>query len=205
MDLQWMAEAPMPRFGHGAFLLSLENLYKKITGHDMIYTALAGKPSEITYRHGEHVLQTHAQRIGIKKPIKNIYCIGDNICTDIFGANLYNRYLQNKRYASRRAVEEQEQHHSSVNSAAAGAGGGLGLSRSIDHLIRAEGELQGAENCFSILVETGVFSAEAKDNVSLRHSPRDFLPVEESYQEPTYSVRNVLEAVNLTFEKEGFR
>ena len=28
MDLLWSAEAPMPRFGHGAFLLSLENLYK---------------------------------------------------------------------------------------------------------------------------------------------------------------------------------
>ena len=32
MDLQWMAEAPMPRFGHGAFLLCLEELYKKVTG-----------------------------------------------------------------------------------------------------------------------------------------------------------------------------
>ena len=50
MDLQWMAEAVMPRFGHGAFLVSLENLYKKITGRDLIYTALIGKPSEITYR-----------------------------------------------------------------------------------------------------------------------------------------------------------
>jgi ribonucleotide monophosphatase NagD (HAD superfamily) len=30
MDLQWMAEAVMPRFGHGAFLLCLENLYKKV-------------------------------------------------------------------------------------------------------------------------------------------------------------------------------
>ncbi len=50
MDLQWMAEAVMPRFGHGAFLVSLENLYKKITGMDLIYSALIGKPSEITYR-----------------------------------------------------------------------------------------------------------------------------------------------------------
>ena len=30
MDLQWMAEAVMPRVGHGAFLLCLENLYKKV-------------------------------------------------------------------------------------------------------------------------------------------------------------------------------
>ena len=61
MDLQWMAEAVMPRLGHGAFLLCLENLYKKVTGRDMIYTALIGKPSEITYRHGEHVLQQQVE------------------------------------------------------------------------------------------------------------------------------------------------
>ena len=30
---------------------------------------------------------------------RNIYCIGDNVCTDIFGANLYNKYLE------RRAVD----------------------------------------------------------------------------------------------------
>ena len=29
--------------------------------------------------------------------MKTIYCIGDNICTDIFGANLYNKYLQRRR------------------------------------------------------------------------------------------------------------
>ena len=62
MDLQWMAEAVMPRFGHGAFLLCLENLYKKVTGRDMVYTALIGKPSEITYRHAEHVLQQMVSR-----------------------------------------------------------------------------------------------------------------------------------------------
>ena len=52
----------MPRFGHGAFLLCLENLYKKVTGRDMVYTALIGKPSEITYRHAEHVLQQMVSR-----------------------------------------------------------------------------------------------------------------------------------------------
>jgi HAD superfamily hydrolase (TIGR01456 family) len=61
MDLQWMGEALMPRFGHGAFLLCLENLYKKVTDRELIYTALVGKPSEITYRHSEHVLQEQAQ------------------------------------------------------------------------------------------------------------------------------------------------
>ena len=100
MDLQWMAEAIMPRFGHGAFLLCLEDLYKKVTGQDLVYTALVGKPSEITYRHGEQVLQQQAQLIhgdDWKRPLKNIYFVGDNLCTDIFGANLYNKYLSNHK------------------------------------------------------------------------------------------------------------
>ena len=36
--------------------------------------------------------------------------------------------------------------------------GEIGLSRSIDRLITDESELETAENCFSVLVETGVFS-----------------------------------------------
>ena len=96
MDLQWMAEAIMPRFGHGAFLVCLEELYKKITGQELVYTCMVGKPSEDTYRYGEHVLQCQAQLMK-ETPLKNIYFVGDNVCTDIFGANLYNKYLLNQR------------------------------------------------------------------------------------------------------------
>ena len=198
MDLQWMAEAPMPRFGHGAFLLCLENLFKKVTGRDLVYSGLIGKPSEITYRHSEHVLQSQAIRMGFRKPIRNIYCIGDNICTDIFGANLYNRYL-----AARGAYNE------SYNRRRVASGGGrvgrggseeshLTRSRDIDHLVRSEGQICGASNCYSVLVRTGVFGG------TLEHSPRDFLPVESSFQEPTYAVNNVDEAVTLIFKEEDF-
>lgn len=193
MDLLWMAEAVMPRFGHGAFLLSLENLYKKITGRDLVYSALIGKPSEITFRHGEHMLQEHARSIGIETPVKNMYCIGDNVCTDIFGANLYNRYIQTRNREEEEGLMKKKR---------------LGTSRCIDHLV-GEGVdggggsfLEGAENCHSVLVETGVFSADSK--ASLNHSPRDFLPAEDFYQEPTFVVTNVLEAVNLIFRQENF-
>jgi len=186
MDLQWMAEAVMPRFGHGAFLLCLENLYKKVTGRDMIYTALIGKPSEITYRHGEHVLQLQAlNTVGLTHPVKNIYCIGDNVCTDIFGANLYNKYLQRRRLDTAVMTQAKVQD-----------------SRSIDNLVGSVGELGGADSCYSVLVETGVFSAEGGQPTSLEHSPRDFLPVENSYQEPTFSTAHVLEAVQTIFRRE---
>lgn len=185
MDLQWMAEAPMPRFGHGAFLLCVENLYKKLTGCHLVYTALIGKPSEITYRHGEHVLQAEAATLGLG-PLKNIYCIGDNICTDIFGANLYNNYLH------RRAQDL--------------LAGSQACSRSIDNLVSSSGShLSGAESCHSVLVHTGVFSADGDGPpVTLEHSPRDFLPVEDSYSEPSISTLHVLDAVQAILTQENF-
>lgn len=78
MDLVFMDRACMPRFGHGSFLLCLESLYKKITGRELEYTALIGKPCEITYRYAEHCLADVAKKIGIQNPIRKLYFIGDN-------------------------------------------------------------------------------------------------------------------------------
>ena len=64
------------RYGHGAFLLCLESLYKKCTGKDLKYTALIGKPSEITFRYAEHQLTKEARRLGIEEPLKTMYLIG---------------------------------------------------------------------------------------------------------------------------------
>ncbi|CAF4674022.1 unnamed protein product, partial [Rotaria magnacalcarata] len=55
-----------------------------------------GKPSEITYYHAEYLISRHAYELGYKQPIKRIYAVGDNPDTDIFGANVYNRYLQTR-------------------------------------------------------------------------------------------------------------
>jgi len=233
MDLQWMAEAPMPRFGHGAFLLCLENLFKKVTQRDLIYTGLIGKPSEITYRHAEHVLQQQASLMtgngsesSSAAPVSTIYCIGDNVCTDIFGANLYNRYLHHQRQHRRRREPRRAQASGgggdSSSSASSGGGAQLTRSRSIEHLIGGGNSgnnssdlltgggggaahfLSGAENCYSVLVETGVYSTDSKYTVTLDHSPRDFLPVQDSYSEPTFTVKNVYEAVDLIFKQENY-
>ncbi|XP_065348959.1 haloacid dehalogenase-like hydrolase domain-containing 5 [Cloeon dipterum] len=189
MDLQWMAEAPLPRFGHGAFLLCLENLYKKITGLDLIYTALIGKPSEVTYHHAHHMVMKQAKFLGLEKNLKALYAIGDNINTDIFGANLYQQYLRNQSIiGSQRAVQ---------------------VARSIENLVGGIDETcemveLGASTCSSILVETGVYSQDSSIS-TLDHSPRDFLPVEEKLREPNYTVANVAEAINLIFQQEGFK
>ena len=76
MDLVFMAEACMPRFGNGAFLVCLEALYKKITGEELQYAGLIGKPSEITYRYAEHVITEQAKLLGIQEPIERLYFVG---------------------------------------------------------------------------------------------------------------------------------
>uniref|UniRef100_A0A8C3V3J8 Haloacid dehalogenase-like hydrolase domain-containing 5 n=1 Tax=Catharus ustulatus TaxID=91951 RepID=A0A8C3V3J8_CATUS len=94
MDLLWMAEAKMPRLGHGTFLLCLESIYKKVTGRELKYEALIGKPSPVTYRYAQYLIQQQAEKQGWKAPIRHLYAVGDNPMSDIYGANLYNNYLK---------------------------------------------------------------------------------------------------------------
>lgn len=76
----WMAEASMPRFGHGVFLHCLEQTYQKLSGMELKYSAVVGKPSEITYLYAEMQLNNHARRIGIHEEIKHLYAIGYVVC-----------------------------------------------------------------------------------------------------------------------------
>ena len=180
MDLLWSAEAPISRFGHGAFLICLEHLYKKVTNRDLVYTALIGKPSEITLRYSEHVLLKQAQQLHSTTSLKHMYFIGDNVCTDIFGANLYDKYLHR-----RRKLDSTDKD--------------IPVNRRIDHILEEDLDME-AERCFSILVETGV----RNDDLTFNHFPRDFSPVEKSYQEPFMTVANVHEAVKAIFAAESF-
>lgn len=58
-------------FLHGLILF----LTQKITGRELKYTALIGKPSEITYHHADYLLHQQAKQLGIDG-IQTIYCIG---------------------------------------------------------------------------------------------------------------------------------
>uniref|UniRef100_U3JB71 Haloacid dehalogenase-like hydrolase domain-containing 5 n=1 Tax=Ficedula albicollis TaxID=59894 RepID=U3JB71_FICAL len=94
MDLMWVAEAQSPRFGHGTFMVCLENIYKKITGKELKYEALMGKPSRLTYQYAEHLIRAQALQRSWEQPIQTLYAVGDNVMTDVYGANLYDRYLR---------------------------------------------------------------------------------------------------------------
>lgn len=178
MDLLWVSEAPIPRYGHGAFLLCLESLYKKITGKDMTYSALIGKPGEITYYHANHMLVKHAKSIGIEHNVDTIYAIGDNINTDVFGANLYDKYLS--RYDSSDGTK----------------------AHSLVKLLGRDIKEPSAKACISILVETGVHQRDS--DFIAEHSPRDFLPVENGLCKPAFIVEDVGQAINLAFKEEKF-
>lgn len=49
---------------------------QKITGKELEYTSLVGKPCEITYRFAEDTVSKIAKRMGITRPLKRLYFFG---------------------------------------------------------------------------------------------------------------------------------
>ncbi|XP_068598213.1 haloacid dehalogenase-like hydrolase domain-containing 5 [Brachionichthys hirsutus] len=176
IDLTWMAEAKSPRFGHGIFLLCLESIYKKLTGQELQYQALLGKPSLLTYQYAEQQLrlQNHNRKL------TTIYAIGDNVMTDIYGANLYNRYLAQQWPRSQVMMVEEEEPQSA------------------------------AAQCRSILVCTGVYNPRSQlssnqssaiaEAVSQGHGD---LVLEPDLMEPSHIVEDVEDAVDLMLQQEN--
>ncbi|XP_061650383.1 haloacid dehalogenase-like hydrolase domain-containing 5 isoform X2 [Phyllopteryx taeniolatus] len=202
MDLMWMAEAQSPRFGHGTFLVCLENIYKKITGKDLKYEALMGKPSELTYHFAEFLIRGQAMQRQWKRPITSLYAIGDNLMTDIYGANLYNRYLEVR--AARKSPKAKM-------AAATGSTTTVPAEDVVDNMWESELALPAATSCKSVLVCTGVYNptAEVPSDAScwiketVFHGHRDFR-FDPALVEPGHIVHDVAEAVELIFEKEKF-
>ncbi|XP_059925493.1 haloacid dehalogenase-like hydrolase domain-containing 5 [Gadus macrocephalus] len=181
-DLLWLADAPSPRLGHGVFMLCLESVFWKLAGQRLRYEAVMGKPSLLTYQHAELVIRQQTANQGWDTPVTNLYAIGDNLMTDVYGANSYNRYLKQQLAAP----------------AAKALAQGRGTEWRAAPL-QVEGQLAtpSATQCHSILVCTGVFNPDAA------------LPIEQGtadaeLMEPDYIVEDVEAAIDLIFQKEGF-
>ncbi|XP_078111500.1 haloacid dehalogenase-like hydrolase domain-containing 5 isoform X2 [Sander vitreus] len=204
MDLMWMAEAHSPRFGHGTFLVCLENIYKKITGKDLKYEALMGKPSELTYHFAEYLIRTQAMQMQWKLPVTSLYAIGDNIMTDIYGANLYNRYLEER-------VTRKNPKAVAKMASARGSTTAVPQEEERDNLWESELALPSATSCKSVLVCTGVYNpnVEVPSDAShciketVFHGHRDFR-FDPALVEPDHIVHDVAEAVDRIFELEKF-
>ncbi|XP_041340314.1 haloacid dehalogenase-like hydrolase domain-containing 5 [Pyrgilauda ruficollis] len=193
MDLLWMAEAKMPRFGHGTFLLCLESIYKKVTGKELKYEALIGKPSPVTYRYAQYLIQQQAEKQGWKAPIRRLYAVGDNPMSDVYGANLYNNYLKSAQQNQVQAGLKR-----SPQAASPQAEVSLELRNDCNNSV---------QSCESILVCTGVYrhnGAVPKKTVeTVFHGHRDF-SFDPSLLEASHIVEDVDDAVQLAFKKENW-
>ncbi|TNN59785.1 Cat eye syndrome critical region protein 5 [Liparis tanakae] len=202
MDLLWMAEAKNPRFGHGMFLVCLESLYKKVTGYDLKYEALIGKPSVVTYNYAELLVSQQAERLGWNTPVKRLYAIGDNPMSDIYGANLYNNYLQ----ASQRTTAQVQTGSGGGDPSAETVAAAASKMTSTERGGTAEEE-ELPEGCSSILVCTGVYSRDQQEQTVTEqhvfHGHRDFR-FDPSLTQPSFVVEDVKEAVELVFQQEGW-
>ncbi|XP_069484754.1 haloacid dehalogenase-like hydrolase domain-containing 5 isoform X2 [Ambystoma mexicanum] len=200
MDLMWMAEAKMPRFGHGTFLVCLENIYKKVTGQELKYEALIGKPSIVTYSYAEHLIRQQAEQHGWSAPIYRLYAVGDNPMADVYGANLYNRHLQTL-------------HQSGVQSKVKSGSMTVETTNGTETTIGSKQQVSGnsARSCTSILVCTGVYRdhgdvpSDPNESVTetVFHGHRDFR-FDPSLVEASHMVKDVSEAVDLVFQKENW-
>lgn len=88
-DLLWANSYAIPRFGQGAFRITVEALYEKLTNGAALKSNIIGKPHKLTYEYAKDVLTNwHRQQYGgSDAPFEKVYMVGDNPASDIMGAN----------------------------------------------------------------------------------------------------------------------
>ena len=124
--------------------------------------------------------------------------------TDIYGANLYNRHLEEQ-------ISSKNPKAIAKMVAATGSTATLSQEEEIDSLRESELALPSATSCKSVLVCTGVYNAKegvAPDarhciKETVFHGHRDFR-FEPALVEPDHIVQDVDEAVDLIFKQEKF-
>lgn len=187
MDLQWQAEAPGPRFGHGMFMQCLQSSYKKLTGgRELKYSALAGKPATLTYKFAEDLLVNIAET-EFNSNLNNVYCIGDNLMSDIAGANMYQNYKMNQRRQMLENLADNANETAAINS-------------------------EEMRNFLSMLVCTGVYHPESRENlkvlkqsiksININHAPRDYqdeILQHKSLLRPNYLFEDVNDCIKYIF------
>lgn len=98
-DVVWSASHDLTRLGMGALRLSLEAMFKAVTGKELNTTAF-GKPQIGTFQFATRLLQqwrrdTH----GIDAPPETVYFVGDTPESDIRGTNEFNKEADNEWYS----------------------------------------------------------------------------------------------------------
>eukprot|EP01063_Lacrimia_lanifica_P013092 TRINITY_DN19736_c0_g1_i1.p1 TRINITY_DN19736_c0_g1~~TRINITY_DN19736_c0_g1_i1.p1 ORF type:complete len:419 (+),score=148.01 TRINITY_DN19736_c0_g1_i1:233-1489(+) len=81
-DFTYAGDHPDPRLAGGALLVCLEALFKRMTGTPL-QVQRYGKPHPVQYTFAEDRLNS----LSPGAPVTDVYCVGDNIFSDIVGAN----------------------------------------------------------------------------------------------------------------------
>ena len=169
------------------------------------------------------MISRHAYELGYKQPVKRLYAVGvkrlpspsidptvfsrsqDNPDTDIFGANVYNRYLQTRALSKLKQVVTQTATASLTNNASPLQDvSAWNTSNAVEMLADDAEQYYSAENILSILVCTGVYNQEAYDeSTSINHGHRDMI-IDPELKKPKYTVEHVLDAVKLVFDLEQY-
>uniref|UniRef100_H2Z421 Haloacid dehalogenase-like hydrolase domain-containing 5 n=1 Tax=Ciona savignyi TaxID=51511 RepID=H2Z421_CIOSA len=198
MDLLWMSDSHMPRFGHGTFLHCLESVYEKLVGRPLTYTALMGKPSEVTYIYAEQLIKRIASNMGITSPIKNLYAIGDNPMADIYGANLFN-----KRIKQEQEVKQVAWHVLMVACCQVSAEQTASSLQSWRQLHARNI----STTCHSVLVCTGIYSPEPGGSSyqipPVFHGPRD-MEFDVNLCVPSFITKDANKAIDRIVKMENF-
>jgi len=98
-DVVWSTSHDLTRIGMGALRISLEAMFKAVTGKDLKTTAF-GKPQIGTFQFATRLLQqwrrdTH----GIDSPPDTVYFVGDTPESDIRGTNEFDSCTENSWYS----------------------------------------------------------------------------------------------------------
>ena len=134
-----------------------------------------------------------------------IFCLywfdRDNPDVDVYGANLFNRYLQKKLAKHAAKIHKTAlRHGTEISSSVDTASDSL---QSPDDSTEVDSrEHIGAHSCASILVSTGVYQNTAKPTLHLDHMHRDFI-MDPELRKPTMEATDVMEAVQRVFENES--
>jgi ribonucleotide monophosphatase NagD (HAD superfamily) len=91
-DLLWSTGAPLPRLGQGAFREMITAVFESVTG-EALHVTQYGKPRRIAFAYAEKKLKDLSAELYGYDPrlMDTIFMVGDNVETDIVGANAAGR------------------------------------------------------------------------------------------------------------------
>ena len=98
-DVVWSTSHDLTRIGMGALRVSLEAMFKAVTGKELQTTAF-GKPQIGTFEFATRLLQQWREDThGITAPPETVYFVGDTPESDIRGTNEFDERAENSWYS----------------------------------------------------------------------------------------------------------